>query len=153
MFIGSACRVQIDRQTYILRRHMTHTDVCSLCATRNGMKALFAPPIFMHHSLFVPCEPLSVMIGILCTITPKVVHNVANGVQMSLRRTKWCTHAAREVAPVAALYREAKLLYSCKPRYNRSAIPLSRHDKLTCFPWVYSCTTAWLHGMKLQRVG
>ncbi len=32
---------------------MTHTDVCSLCATRNGMKAPFAPPIFHTYDDFI----------------------------------------------------------------------------------------------------
>ncbi len=42
-----------DRQTYGLRRHITHTDVCSLCATRNGMRAPFAPPIFHMYEKYL----------------------------------------------------------------------------------------------------
>ena len=30
---------------------MTHTHMCSLCATLNGMKALFAPPIFHRYKI------------------------------------------------------------------------------------------------------
>ncbi len=41
------------KQTYGLRRHITHTDVCSLCATRNRMRAPFAPPIFRTYEKYL----------------------------------------------------------------------------------------------------
>ncbi len=54
MSVRSAGRVRrTHTQTYVLRRHMTHADVCSLCATRNGMKALFAPPIFHMYEKYL----------------------------------------------------------------------------------------------------
>ncbi len=53
-----------DRQTYVLRRHMTHTDVCSLCASRNGMRAPFAPPIFHTY------EKILVNLKIIVTVWP-----------------------------------------------------------------------------------
>ncbi len=40
-----------DTQTYGLRRLVTHTDVCSLCATRNRMRAPSAPSIFHQGPL------------------------------------------------------------------------------------------------------
>ncbi len=53
LFVRLPAGVVTHTQTYVLRRHMTHTDVCSLCATRNGMKALFAPPIFHTYEATV----------------------------------------------------------------------------------------------------
>ncbi len=40
-------------QTYGLRRRVTHTDVCSLCATRNRMRAPLAPPIFHTYEKYL----------------------------------------------------------------------------------------------------
>ncbi len=58
MSIGLAVRVrrthtQTDRQTYGLRRLVAHTDVCSLCATRNRMRAPLAPPIFHTYEKYL----------------------------------------------------------------------------------------------------
>ncbi len=36
-----------------LRRLVTHTDVCSLCATRNRMRTTFAPPIFHTYEKYL----------------------------------------------------------------------------------------------------
>ena len=71
---------------------MTHTDVCSLCATCNGMRALYAPAIFHQGPLNFSKNIVSLvphgayrarMVHIApswCTSTPYtivVVHNVA----------------------------------------------------------------------------
>ncbi len=54
MSVRLARRVsQTDTHTYGLRRHVTYTDVCSLCATRNRMRATFAPPIFHTYEKYL----------------------------------------------------------------------------------------------------
>ncbi len=71
-------------QTYGLRRLVTHTDVCSLCATRNRMRAPLAPPIFhtyivslVHRGAY--CAWVVHIAPSWCTSTPftvVVVYNV-----------------------------------------------------------------------------
>ncbi len=54
MFVRLARIVRrTDTQTYGLRRLVTHTDVCSLCATHNGMRAPFAPSIFHTYEKYL----------------------------------------------------------------------------------------------------
>ncbi len=81
---------------YLQSRHMTHTHVYTLCATRFGMRALFAPPIFHTY-----CKPPKKPYMELCTMVYNsksgassigkhnimclpilLVHNAANGAQM-----------------------------------------------------------------------
>ncbi len=47
---------------------MTHMDVCSLCATRNGMRALFAPPIFHTYVLLANKGPLNLKKNIVSLV-------------------------------------------------------------------------------------
>ncbi len=42
-----------DTQTYGLRRLVTHTDVCYLCATSYSMRATFSPPIFHTYEKYL----------------------------------------------------------------------------------------------------
>ncbi len=51
-------------QTYGLSRLVTHPDVRSLCATRNGMRAPIAPSIFHTYEKYLWTYNLTIIVTV-----------------------------------------------------------------------------------------